>query len=184
MRTNPYIPDPKRFELLESIRQLLPEFSFGARHTFTLRSGQELLITDPSYIAEVYQSPDDEAAVYVRSRGVFVSQFGGDFSCPVWWIDPFLILPVAVSSSAQRRAPKGATVMAKRILCDSGSYVFLPVTRRWPQHLRDATAKVVADGHGARVRIPPGRYRVVYDQLGESGTLTSANTRNIVAWRQ
>jgi hypothetical protein len=65
------------------------ELGFSIRFTLET-SGEPILVCDPNYLADVYNS-EDEIASFVRRHGAFLMNFGGDSSCPVWWEPPFAL---------------------------------------------------------------------------------------------
>jgi len=69
--------DPSRFQPIEDLRAWFPDVGFAGSDTFIVRD-RGLLITDPIYLADVYNPNDDEAAAYVRANSVIVCDFGGD----------------------------------------------------------------------------------------------------------
>jgi hypothetical protein len=103
-----------------------PGLGFTGADSFDL-DGEDLLITDPIHLADMYNRNDDSVAAYLRANSVIVYGFGGDDFCAVWWQDPFLVLPLSLRPSHDPAAVVGAVRVADEVGCDSGSFLFLPI---------------------------------------------------------
>src|ERR1041385_2783318 len=127
----------------------------GAKH-FRFRDdpcfqtfGEPILVTDPIYLADVYNS-EDPLACYVREQGVIVNDFGGDTSCPILWQPPYLMLILDNTEVYDPFAlPPDAKLLADVVGCDSGSFVFLPLVKEMPSELQAAVTDVLARNNGA-----------------------------------
>jgi hypothetical protein len=141
-----------------------------------------VLLTDPGYLADIYSSTDD-VAVYVRTHGVVVMDFGGDCAGPVWYQFPYVLLPISMHlSDADKRAPAGVTVWGE-VGCDSGSFVFLPLATDLPSALRDIVDGVLARQLGALLPLPAGKWQIWYEQWDAPANRPPTWYRNIVvAW--
>jgi hypothetical protein len=142
--------------------------------------GEPVLLTDPTYLADVYNSKDDEKATYVREHGVLLLDFGGDTGSPVWWRPPYLILPLSMHYKADLSPGEDVKVFAREVSCDSGSFVFLPVTDEMPTSLKKEIQEVIQKGHGALLPLPPGRYSFFYEQFDAPQSNMASMYRNIV----
>jgi hypothetical protein len=58
--------DPHRLQPIEDIREFLPGIDLSGKTDFTLRKNQDLLITDPTYLAHIYHPSRSVAAAYIR----------------------------------------------------------------------------------------------------------------------
>lgn len=174
--------DPERLiEPRALFRQAFPGLGFREVYSFRT-SGNPVLVTDPIYLADVYNSKD-EIASFVRDSGVIIMDFGGDVSCPVWWQHPYALLPISLHLPEDDVVPpQGATVLADADTagCDSGSFVFLPITEDLPPALRAEVEGVVARRSGALLELPPGRWRVFYEQWDPPQPGAKGLYRNIV----
>ncbi len=182
MGPSSFLADPIRFQPIEDLRQAFPGVGFVGSDTFRLND-EDLLITDPIFLADVYNANDDPIAHYVRFNGVIVHDFGGDASCAVWWKDPILMLPLSAHPPRRPHVYKGAKVIAQRVFCDSGSFLFLPLPRELPPAVQSGVEKVLAERNGARVRLLPGTYRVFYEQHAVPERLLPSFCRHVVAQR-
>ena len=84
----------------------------GFRNNRSLRTaGEKVLLVDPTYVADVYNSIDEDAS-YLRKHGLFLMDFGGDTSTPVWWKMPYLLMPISNHLSKQDlELPRGTKVL-------------------------------------------------------------------------
>ena len=57
-----------------------PGLNFRNRHS-VVTTGEKVLLVDPTYIADVYNSTD-EVASFLREQGLFLMDFGGDTTVP------------------------------------------------------------------------------------------------------
>lgn len=137
----------------------------GFRDAFSFHtSGQPILVTDPIYLADVYNSKD-ETASFLRANGVFVMDFGGDVHGPVWWQPPFALIPISMHLSDKGlEPPEGVRVLAEEVGTDSGSFVFLPFAKDFPSALKAKVDQVLAENNGALLELPTGNWSVWYEQ--------------------
>ncbi len=174
------IVDPNR--LIRPECTLCRDFpGLGFRDVFSFEtSGEPVLLTDPTYLADVYNSRD-EVASFLRAHGVFVADFGGDTGGPVWWQPPFVSFRIATSSSDQYpEPPEGVIALAEEVGTDSGSFVFLPLTDDLPPDLRAEVDRVLAENNGVLLPLPAGRWSVFYEQL--DGTPESWYRNIVLKW--
>jgi hypothetical protein len=159
----------EKFIPIPDMREWHPELGFSGRTELTT-DGAPIFVTDPIYLADVYNANEDPVAQYLRQHAVIVSDFGGDTSCPVWWKSPHLVLPVSFDAGEDAedagdwgiRPPPGATVLAQEIGCDSASFVFLVLRDDLPEAVR---ARVDAElSNGAVLNLPVGTYRFHLEQ--------------------
>jgi hypothetical protein len=153
----------------------------GFRDVYSLRtSGERVLVTDPIYLADVYNSTD-EVASYLRRRGVFVKEFGGDGSCPVWWREPFVKLPIMGRWQEDNVSlPPGVRVLAQEVGTDSGSFIFLPLEAGMPRSVAEAIDLVLREDNGAALELSAGHWRVLYEQMDAPRPDLAGLSRNIV----
>jgi hypothetical protein len=71
----------------DDFRDAFPGLNFRNRRSLAT-TGEKVLLVDPIYIADVYNSTD-EIASFLRDRGLFLMDFGGDTAVPVWWEEPY-----------------------------------------------------------------------------------------------
>jgi hypothetical protein len=147
----------------DEFRRGFPRLDFSEHYTFRT-SGEPVLISDPTYVADVYNSKG-KVADYLRANGVFIMNFGGDVAGPVWYRHPYLLLPISIQSAdEQMEPPKGVSLLAEKVFTDSGSFVFLPLRNSLLPTLRRSIGKVIADKNAVIVLLPPNRWTVFYEQ--------------------
>jgi hypothetical protein len=147
-------------------------------------AGEPILVTDPIYLADVYNDSSDPTAIYLRKNGVILLDFGGDVGGPVWWKPPHLMIPVSLHLDFEGlKPPRGTKVLADEVGCDSGSFIFLPITEGVSPELREKIKTVVGDDNGAILPLPAGRYHFFYEQFDAPAENMRRLYRNIVAKR-
>ncbi len=177
--------DPALFAPIVKACDWHPGLGFRESNGFIVERGGSLIITDPIYLADVYNANDDLLAELVRTLGVIVTDFGGDDSCPVWWKDPHVILPLSISLPDPLITPAGAEVAANEVGCDSGSFVFLPFHPDAVPLLHDIVSEILAEKNGVNLQVPPGTYSVFYEQQAlPPGKSHPEFYRNVVARRE
>ena len=180
---SPALVNPKRFKPIQDLHQWSPDCEVSVDDSFTL-DREPLLITDPKYLWETFNPSDDPSSSYVRTHGVIVSDFGGEASCPVWWCDPFLLLPLSSHLESKFSLPEGVMELAGQDLSTSGAFIFLPLRDETPPSLHEQCHKVLTESKGVKVKLPAGRYRVFYEQFEVPEGSQDRLYRNIVAQRQ
>ncbi len=159
------IADESRLVPIPNLREWYPDLNFsGCAELIT--GGEPIFITDPIYLADVYNANDDLVATYLRQNAVIVSDFGGDSAAPVWWEPPFLAVPT--SQHVQVRMSPGATQLAEEIVRDSASFVFIAMNDEIPTALREKIDQAEEVEDGARLRLPAGRYTFYLEQFPPS----------------
>jgi len=139
-----------------------PGLNFRNRRSL-ITVGEKILLVDPIYVADVYNSTD-EIASFLRDRGLFLMDFGGDTAVPVWWKEPFLVMPISMHHE-NRDAPSGAEVLAKEIGCDSGSFVFLPLSVDMPPAVQSKVKEVLGKNIAVALPLPAGCWIAFYEQF-------------------
>jgi hypothetical protein len=164
-------------EPAEDFVATFPGLNFQNRRSF-VTAGEEVLLVDPIYIADVYSS-GDAVASYVRDNGLFFMDFGGDVDVPVWWKDPYLVMPISLHYK-HLDAPSGASVLAESVVCDSGSFVFLPLSPDMPQDILDVVREALRVGDALSLPLPAGRWTAYYEQFDAPEANEVGLYRNIV----
>lgn len=161
----------------DDFRAAFPGLNFRNRRII-VSAGEKVLLVDPTYIADVYNSTD-EIASFLRDRGLFLMDFGGDTAVPVWWKPPFLIMPISVHHG-NLDAPSGAKVLIEEIGCDSGSFVFLPLSSDIPRNVQSKVDEVLGESNAVALALPAGRWAAFYEQFEAPQANTVGLYRNIV----
>ena len=172
----------------ENLSDWYPELRWGNRRQLA-SSGAGVLVTDPTYLADVYNDAEDAMAAFVRAEGVILSDFGGDAGAPVLWEPPWLKLPLSMhsvdGSAAAGSLPgaEGAEILGLAS-CDSGSLVFLALEPGLPAGLREHVHGLVDERNASILRLPSGTYQFHYEQFDPPQANQERLYRNIVARRQ
>ena len=62
-------------------------------------------------------------------------------------------------------APSGAAVLTEELGCDSGSFVFLPLSGDIPPGVQGKVKDVLGTKNAVALRLPPGRWTAYYEQF-------------------
>ncbi|MDH5506305.1 MAG: hypothetical protein OEZ02_03715 [Anaerolineae bacterium] len=165
----------------ESFREDFPSLDFRDIFTFQIEA-EQVLVTDPIYLADVYNSPD-EIASYVRQQGVFLADFGGDTNGPIWQQPPYMLIPLSLHLDFEQLAPPpGVTQLTSNegVGTDSGSFIFLPIRSDCPPTLLDTIDDVIARNNGASLNLDPGTWAAYYEQWDSQAGWPDSFYRNIV----
>jgi hypothetical protein len=179
----PTIPRHSRLRPIPDLREWYTDLHFGGRSDLVSR-GEPIFVTDPIYLADVFNPSSDPVVDYLREHGVIVTGFGGDAACPVWWCEPYLLLPVSMHYEEVRK-PDEAIELATEIGCDSGSFIFILMSSNLPDPLRERIQSVGEERNGAILRIPQGTYTWYLEQFEPRDKETKHPNlyRNVVAQR-
>ena len=173
--------DPNRLVEIEDCSQIYVGLGFAGIRSFTT-TGEPVLLIDPVHLADVYDTRSDKTAHYLRRHGVFVADFGGDSQAPVLWSDPYLVLPTSMQLPKDFAMPRATRGLVPAISCDSGSFMFLPLSDGVPGDVRRHLVSVERDS--AVLELPSGAYTVYYEQFPPPQPNMAGLFRNIVAIRQ
>lgn len=156
---------------------VFPKLNFRNRRSLDT-AGEHLLIVDPTYVADVYNSTDAIAS-FLRDQGLFLMDFGGATAVPVWWKAPFMVMPISMHN-VNRNAPPDAKVLTEEIGCDSGSFVFLPLSEDIPPSVQSEVMTLLGKNNAVALQIPAGRWTAYYEQFESPSTNAVGLYRNIV----
>ena len=173
--------------IVDTTRLILPDENFiaafpnlGFKNRFFLdTSGEAIIVCDPICLADVYNSSDWIASL-VREHGVFLMDFGGDVSCPIWWKSPFAVFPLSAHFSTHNSKPHDTQVWAEEIYTDSGSFVFLPLSDGLPMELKSILRNALSQGDAIQLPTPAGRWELLYEQFEAPEENMNGLYRNIV----
>ena len=179
----PDLANPNRFKPIQDLHQWSPDCGVSADDCFSL-DNEPRLITDPRYLWQTFNPHNDTSSSYARTHGVIVTGFGSDASCPVFWCDPFLLLPLSSHLEEEFPLPEEAGKLTDKVLGASGSFVFLPLRDDMPPSLQGQVNQVLDENKGVKVRLPAGSYRVFYEQFQAPENAPERFYRNLVAQRQ
>lgn len=161
----------------DDFRETFPELNFQNRRSFQT-NGESVLLVDPTYLADVYNSMDPVAS-FIREHGLFLMDFGGDAAVSVWWKEPYLVLPIAMHHQ-DLTATAGAKLLVTEIGCDSGSFVFLPLLTDIPHEVRRKLDQAIDENDAATLVLPAGCWTAFYEQFETPQANMAGLYRNIV----
>jgi hypothetical protein len=162
-RKSEFVDQKRLLKPDDEFRAGFPDLDFQEVYTFQTY-GEEVLITDPIYLADVYNSKG-EIASFLREYGVFVMSFGGDIECPVWYQDRHFLLPISDHLLSEvMNPPEDVVVLAEEVGTDSGSFLFLPVTSNLHPSLKQKIKSVLAKGNGEMLPLQAGKWAIYYEQ--------------------
>ena len=157
----------------------------GFSNDFSLETlGEQVLMVDPIYLADVYNSMDS-IAMYLRVHGLFLMDFGGDASATVLSEDQYVVVPLSRHYiDADLQPTQGRKVLFEEIGCDSGSFLFMPMVSNLPKKLREAIKKEAAEGNAAILSLAAGRWIAFYEQFTPEPSWPESFYRDIVLKRE
>jgi len=156
--------------LIKPDEDLAVEFpDLGFRNLVRLENqGNGVLICDPIYLADVYNSTDSIAS-YVKTHGAFATNFGGEIAGPIWFKSPYVLIPASDHLDDDNlEAPKGAKVLAEELPLDSGSLVFLPLRDDLPAELKNTIDELIDEENAIKLPLPKGVWSLWYEQYEEN----------------
>ena len=146
---------------IPNLREWYPELDFSGLSELSI-DDHSMFVTDPTYLADIFNPNDDANASYLRRNAVIISDFGGEAVTPVWWKPPFLVVP---TSHHDQQLSDDAIELAEEIGCDSASFVFVAMNDNVPRSLRAKIAEVENLQNGVRLKLPEGTYRFYFEQF-------------------
>ena len=174
--------------IIDENRLVQPEDDFekpfpglGFRNVYSIEcTGAGIYICDPTYISDIYNSKDD-ISIYLRNYGSFLMDFGGDFSSPIWWKDPYALFPLSWHYSLDGFSPPNdADMLVDDIGVDSGSLMFLPSTETIPPELESIIIRLLEDRNAVLMPAPKGIWTLFYEQYDPPQANMMNLYRNIV----
>ena len=178
-----YHPRVENLRPIPDLRTWYPQLGFSGKSTLDVDSGQVVII-DPIYLGDIYNESDDEITIYIRQHAVIVSDFGGDVECPVYWNDPFVVLPTAANCQTDNMTFGGWEQRSSGVGCDSGSFAFLALNTDIEPKIHGAIECAVESADGVSINLPDGIYDFKLEQLsGYQQPNMAGLYRNIVALR-
>lgn len=151
---------------------------------YLIVENEPVLLIDPIYLADVYNSSDSDAA-FVRQHGVFIQDFGGDMSACVILSSDLLLLPVSAhyAHNAEPEILNDDWIKASALPCDSGSLVLLKIARSLPQSMREKIESESRAGNGVVLNMRQGLWELFFEQHDAPGPNLRHLYRNIVLKR-
>lgn len=170
------------------------ELDIDPRKTSIRITSRKLLITDPNYLADIFNG-DGQKEKYLKRHGILLMDFGGDVSGPVFrtvdgGLKIYLLFDRVDSHGNPVFREEEKTELQKYELdssnlgCDSGSYIFLDYSFLF----RLLFSKELAENARSQndlfiVDMPNGVYNVGYEQWEtDENDPYEYMRRNLVVW--
>jgi hypothetical protein len=177
------LANPNRFRTVQDLTQMRPDC--GASIDDILVIDDELLmIVDLSHIGDILNPYNSPSASYVRIHGVIVASCMKNNPFPVFWRDPFLLLPMSHHFKEDFNVYADHGKVLGSVSCPSGSFLLLPVREDFPTPLGNLMDEELASEGGIQISVPNGTYRVFYEQFEVPEGAKQEFYRNIAVQRQ
>lgn len=177
------LANPNRFRTVQDLTQMRPDCGASIDDTFVI-DDELLLIVDLSHIGDILNPYNSPSASYVRTHSVIVQSYSHLEYCPVFWRDPFLLLPVSYHLRDNLKGYADIGKVLGSIFCPSGSFLFLTLRKDIPTPLGSLMDEALASEGGVKISVPNGTYRVFYEQFEVPRGGKQEFYRNIVVQKQ
>lgn len=177
------LANPKRFKTIQDLTKMHPDCGASIDDIFVIDNGF-LLIIDLSHISSILNPYNSPAASYVRTHGVIVGSYNRDVACPVFWNDPFLLLPLSYHLKENLMVYENAGEVVGSVSCPSGSFLLLPIREDVPTPLGSLIDEALSKETGAQIKLPNGTYRVFYEQFDAPEGFKQELYQNIAVQKQ
>ncbi|MGB5991734.1 MAG: hypothetical protein WBG61_05325 [Desulfobacterales bacterium] len=156
--------NPKRFKTIQDLTKMRPDCGASIDDFFVI-DNELLLIVDLVHIGNILNPYNSPSASYVRTHGVIVHSHICPESRPIFWGEPFLLLPLSYHLNENLTVYENIGKVVGNISCSSGSFLMLPIREDTPTPLGCLMDEALSKEIGARIKIPNGTYRVFYEQF-------------------
>lgn len=177
------LANPNRFRTIQDLTQMRPDCGASIDDIFVV-DNEFLFIVDLSQIGGILNPYNSPSASYVRTHGVIVGSYNRDAACPVFWNDPFLLLPLSHHLKENLMAYKDIGEVVESVVCPSGSFLLLPARKDTPAPLGSIIDEALLKDTGVQIKLPNGTYRVFYEQFEVPEGSKQEFYQNIVAQKQ
>jgi len=177
------LADPKRFRTIQDLTKMRPDCGASIDDVFVI-TDETLLIIDMIQVGTLLNPYNSPSASHVRTHGVIVHSHPRNEPCPVFWNDPYLLLPLShhLKEDLSNYTEIGKAVGS--LSCSSGPFLFLPKREDEPAPLNSAMGEALEKKHGVKIRLPNGTYRVFYEQFEPPEGSKDKFYQNIIIQRQ
>jgi len=177
------LADPGRFKTIQDLTQMRPDCGASIDDIFVI-DNEFLVIVDLSQIGDILNPFNSPSASYMRTHGVIVGSYNRDAACPVFWNDPFLLLPLSQHLKESLMVYKDIGEVVGSVVCPSGSFLLLPVRKDTPAPLGSLIDEALLKDTGVQIKLPNGTYRVFYEQFLVPEGAKQEFYRNVAVQRQ
>ena len=175
--------DPKRFKPIQDLTKMRPDCG-ASIDDFLVIDNDLLLIVDLSHIGSMLNSYNSPSASYVRTHCVIVHSHICPESRPIFWREPFLLLPLSNHLIENLMAYEDIGKVLGRVSCPSETFLFLTFHKYMPMPLKSLIDEALKKEMGVKIKIPNGTYRVFYEQFETPEGSKKEFYQNIVVQRQ
>jgi len=177
------LANPKRFKTIQDLTKMRPDCGASIDDIFVVDKDL-LIIIDTAYLSGILNPYNSPSASYVRTHGVFVQSYNRTESCPVFWRDPFMLLPLSHHLNDNLRSYTDNGEVVGSVSCPTGSLLLLPFREDIPLPLGSLMDEALASEGGVKIKLPNGTYRVFYEQFEAPEGSKKNFYQNIVIQRQ
>ncbi len=177
------LADPRRFQTIQDLTKMRPDCDASIDDIFVI-DNEFLLIVDTAHIGGILNPFNSPSASYVRTHGVIVGSYNRNVAGPVFWNEPFLMLPLSQHLDENSMGYEDVGKVVGSVSGPSGSFLLLPVREDVPAPLGSPMDKALAREDGVKIKLPNGTYRVFYEQFEVPEGAKKEWYQNIVAQRQ
>ena len=177
------LANPNRFRTIMDLTQMRPDCGASIDDIFVI-DNEFLLIVDIAYIGGILNPYNNPSASYVRTHGVMVHGPSRSEHCPVFWGDPFLLLPLSYHLRGNFMDYQDIGTVVGRVFCSTGSFLMMPIREDILSPLDSLMDEALSKKTGAQIKIPSGTYRVFYEQFDVPEGAKKESYQNIAVQKQ
>ncbi|MEJ2657885.1 MAG: hypothetical protein P8012_11935 [Desulfobacterales bacterium] len=177
------LADPGRFKTIQDLTRLRPDCGASIDDILVIDNGF-MLIIDLSHIGNMLNPYNSPSAAYVRTHGVIVRSHVHTEYRPVFWSEPFLLLPMSCHLNENLTGYDDIGKVVEKISCPSGAFLLLPAREDIPMPLGSMMGEALASEGGVKIKLPNGTYRVFYEQFEVPEGSKQEFYRNVVVQKQ
>lgn len=177
------LADPRRFQTIQDLTQMRPDCGASIDDFFVINN-ELLLIIDIIHVSNFLNPFNSPSASYVRTHGVIVHSHSCPESRPIFWGEPFLLLPLSCHLKENLTGYEDHGNVVGRVSCSSGTLLMMPIRTDIPTPLGGLMDEALAKKKGVHIKIPSGTYRVFYEQFETPSGAKKEHYRNIAVQKQ
>jgi len=177
------LANPKRFKTIQDLTKMRPDCGASIDDVLVI-DNDFLLIVDFANIGNILNPYNSPSASYVRTHGVMVHGYSHSGYRPVFWRDPFLLLPLSNHLKENFMDYEDIGEVVGSVSCPSGSFLLLSIREDVPMPLGGLLDGALASKDGVKIKLPNGTYRVFYEQFETPEGSNKGLYQNIVAQKQ
>ena len=177
------LANPNRFRTIQDLTKMRPDCGASIDDFFVI-DNELLLIIDISHMGNILNPYNSSSASYVRTHGVIVHSHICTESRPIFWREPFLLLPLSYHLKGNLTDYEDIGNVVGSVSCSSGTFLMMPIREDIATPLGSLMDEALAEEAGTQIKIPNGTYRVFYEQFETPEGSKKEFYQNIVVQRQ